>query len=136
MWFSRLRLSEAALGAAITDPGVEVYAVECQGRAEGLLELDSRDGESCELAYFGLTPALIGQGVGRALMNFAIERAFSRPITRFHVHTCQLDSPQALGFYRRAGFTPVRQSVEVSDDPRLTGDLPPEAGSHVPIFRP
>ena len=136
LWFSRLRLSEAALGAAITDPGVEVYAVECQGRAEGLLELDSRDGESCELSYFGLTPALIGQGVGRALMNFAIERAFSRPITRFHVHTCQLDSPQALGFYRRAGFTPVRQSVEVSDDPRLTGDLPPEAGSHVPIFCP
>ena len=152
LWFSRLRLSEAALGAAITDPGVEVYAVECQGRAEGLLELDSRDGESCELAYFGphgprpQPPVGVaslddgrpsfGQGVGRALMNFAIERAFSRPITRFHVHTCQLDSPQALGFYRRAGFTPVRQSVEVSDDPRLTGDLPPEAGSHVPIFCP
>ncbi|WP_323767402.1 GNAT family N-acetyltransferase [Marinovum sp.] len=136
LWFSRLRLSQDALGATLADPAVEVYAVEHAGRAEGLLELDFREPRACELAYFGLTPALIGKGVGRALMSFATHRAFKADIDLFHVHTCQLDSPQALGFYRRSGFTPFRQSVTVGDDPRLTGDLPPTAGPHIPLFTP
>ncbi|WP_417525692.1 GNAT family N-acetyltransferase [Marinovum sp.] len=136
LWFSRLRLTEAQLRETLGHPDVEVHAVEKDGRAEGLLELDFREKDACELAYFGLTPALIGQGVGRAMMSIATTRAFARPISRFHVHTCQLDSPQALGFYRRAGFVPQRQSVTVGDDPRLTGDLPEDAGSHVPLFRP
>ncbi len=134
LWFSRLRLSPEELRTTLRDADVEVFALEKDGQAEGLLELDFRTGGACELAYFGLTPALIGQGAGRALMTFAITRAFARPITRFRLHTCQLDSPQALGFYRRSGFTPLRQTVSVSDDPRLTGALPAEAGPHVPIF--
>lgn len=136
LWFSRLRLTEAQLRETLTDPGIEVYSVEHLGRAEGLLELDFREAGACELAYFGLTPALIGKGAGRAMMAFATKRAFEQPIARFHVHTCQLDSPQALGFYRRSGFTPVSQSVTVGDDPRLTGDLPEDAGPHVPLFKP
>lgn len=136
LWFSRLRLSPEALRATLADPAVEVHVVEKDGRAEGLLELDFRQSGACELAYFGLTPALIGQGVGRALMGVAIQRAFGAGVTLFHVHTCQLDSPQALSFYRRSGFIPVRQSVTVGPDPRLTGDLPPEAGPQVPVFTP
>ncbi|MDO6730719.1 GNAT family N-acetyltransferase [Marinovum sp. 2_MG-2023] len=134
LWFSRLRLDDAALSAVLGDPGTEVFTVDVAGRAEGLLELDFRVTGECELAYFGLTSALIGKGAGRALMTFAIERAFGRPIERFHVHTCTLDSPQALGFYRRSGFTPIRQQIEIADDPRLIGDLPRDAGPHVPVF--
>lgn len=134
LWFSRMGMADAALDAILSDENVQVYAVERDGQAEGLLELDFRQPGQCELAYFGLTPALVGQGVGRRLMNFAIETAWSAPIERFHVHTCTLDSPQALGFYIRSGFTPVRQEIEIADDPRLNGNLPMSAGPHVPVF--
>ena len=131
---SRLREDDARLGAILDSPEVEVFALVRGGRAEGLMELDFRVKGACELAFFGLTPTLIGTGAGRALMNAAIERAWARPIALFHVHTCTNDSPGALGFYRRSGFVPVRQQVEVADDPRLTGDLPREAAPHLPLI--
>ena len=134
LWFSRLGLAQDALQAILDDPGVRVFAVEKAGRAEGLLELDFREAGACELAYFGLTAALIGKGVGRALMDVAINTAWGEEIERFHVHTCTLDSPQALGFYLRSGFTPLRQQIEIAPDPRLIGALPRSAGPHVPIL--
>ncbi|GHG84908.1 GNAT family N-acetyltransferase [Pseudodonghicola xiamenensis] len=134
LWFSRLRMQRAELTAILTDPGVEIWVLEKDGRAEGLLELDFRQEGDCELAFFGLTGTLIGSGAGRFLMNQAIARAWARPITRFHVHTCTLDSPAALGFYRRSGFTPTGQQIEIATDPRLTGDLPRDAGAHIPLY--
>lgn len=135
LWASRLALGDDALSEIITDPGVEVRAVVVEGRAEGLMELDFRAGGECELAFFGLTKAAIGKGAGRWLMNRAIESAWAKPISRFWVHTCSLDSPQALDFYVRSGFVPYERMVEVFDDPRLTGVLPADAAPHVPILR-
>lgn len=135
LWFSRLTLTDADLAAILSDPNVEVWALEKDGHAEGLLELDFRQDGDCELAFFGVTAALIGSGAGRYMMNEAIRRAWARPISRFHVHTCTLDHPSALGFYQRSGFTPVRQQVEIAEDPRLTGLMPPSAGPHVPIIK-
>lgn len=136
LWYGRLKLDDTELSEILDDPLVEHYTLRKDGRDEALLELDFRTKGECELAYFGLTQALIGTGSGRHLMNVAIERAWSKPITRFHVHTCTLDSPQALGFYRRSGFTPVRQQVEIDDDPRLLGILPESAGPNIPVFDP
>lgn len=134
LWWSRLLLSDQELTEILHHPAVDVIVLEKDGKAEGLLELDFREAGSCELAYFGLTDALIGTGAGRFLMSEAITRAFARDIDLFHVHTCTLDSAQALGFYRRSGFTPVRQDVEIAADPRLSGLLPRDAGAHVPMF--
>lgn len=134
LWFSRLVMDEDALADVLADARVEVRFVLRDGVAEGLLELDFRQPDACELAYFGLTDRLIGQGVGRALMAAAITRVFEAPISRFHVHTCTLDSPQALDFYGRAGFTPLRQQIEIAPDPRLSGALPHDAGPRVPRF--
>ncbi|MDU9003079.1 GNAT family N-acetyltransferase [Sedimentitalea todarodis] len=134
LWFSRLELDDAALGAILHDPDVELYALMQDGIAQGMVELDFRQSDECELAFFGLTSKLIGQGAGRYMMNHAIARAWSRPISRFHVHTCTLDSPQALGFYQGSGFVARRQQVEIADDPRLTGVVPRDAGTHVPLF--
>lgn len=136
LWFSRLEMPEAELSAILNDPEVMIWSVEKAGRAEGLLELDFRQSGACELAFFGLTAALIGSGTGRALMNHAIAQAWARPITRFWVHTCTLDSPAALGFYRRSGFIPVAQQIEIAPDPRLSGTLPRDAGGHIPIIAP
>lgn len=136
LWFERMKLSETELRATLTDRDVALFTLRLDGRAEALLELDFRQQSACELAYFGLTRALMGKGAGRFLMTQAITRAWGRPIVRFHVHTCTLDSPGALAFYQRSGFKPLRQQVEICDDPRLTGLLPEDAGPHVPIFRP
>jgi len=135
LWFSRLVMDEAALRAILQDPLVEVYALREGGADKGLLELDFREEGECELAFFGLASDLIGRGVGRWLMNRAIDLAWRRGITCFHVHTCTLDSPQALPFYMRSGFVPVRRQVEIADDPRLTGLLPESAAPQVPLLR-
>ncbi len=134
LWSSRLRLPVGELVGILRDPSVEVHAVEVDGRAEGLLELDFRAPATPELAFFGLTPILQGQGIGRALMQAALARAFARPIAALTVHTCTLDSPVALPFYIRAGFVPVRREVEVITDPRLSGVLPEDAAPHHPVL--
>lgn len=134
LWFSRLELDDAALGAILNDPDVELYALMQDGVAQGMVELDFRQPDECELAFFGLTAQMIGQGAGRLMMTHAIARAWARPISRFHLHTCTLDSPQALGFYQRFGFVAYRRQVEIADDPRLSGGLPRDAGAHVPIL--
>ncbi|KNG92377.1 GNAT family N-acetyltransferase [Pseudaestuariivita atlantica] len=134
LWFSRLRMSDDDLTAILTDPAYDAFALRRGDADLGLLELDFREENACELAFFGLTQAAIGTGLGRALMGEATRRAFARPITRFHVHTCTLDSPQAMPFYRHSGFTAVRQEVEIAPDPRLTGDLPRNAAPQIPII--
>ena len=134
LWYSRMALSDEQLSDILNHEDVLLATMLVDGNPEALLELDFRTSSECELAFFGVTPRLIGTGAGRALMNAAIRHAWSRPISRFHVHTCTLDHPGALDFYRRSGFVPVRQQVEIAPDPRLTGILPKDAGPHVPMF--
>jgi len=136
LWFSRLVMPVAQLQAILGDPDVEVYALSVAGRDEGLLELDFRDADNCELAFFGLTSAVLGQGAGRALMNCALAQAWARPIRRLWVHTCTLDHPDALAFYLRSGFTAYARRIEVEDDPRLTGLAPRSAAPHAPLIEP
>ena len=134
LWCSCLMLTEAELRDVLHDPGMVVFALECEGKAEGLLQLDFREAGTCELAFFGVSGKLAGTTAGRFMMNLALEEAWARDIELFHVHTCTLDHPRALAFYRRSGFEPVRQEVEIMADPRLNGVLPRDAGPHVPLF--
>lgn len=135
LWFSRLVMADAALAAIIHDPQVDIYAVTDRAGVEvGLLELDFRQPPDCELGFFGLVPDLTGKGVGRWLMAQAKALAWRKDVTRVWVHTCTLDSPSALGFYIRSGFTPYGREVETFDDPRLLGYLPREAAPHVPLL--
>ena len=134
LWLSRMDLDMAALADFLNDPKVKCYAMRYKGRDEALLELDFRTPQECELAFFGTTRALMGTGAGRMLMNHAIQTAWREPIKRLHVHTCTLDHPSALSFYQRSGFVPVRQQIEIADDPRAHGKLSRDAGPHIPIF--
>ena len=134
LWFSRLRMPVEELEAVIHDPDVEVCAVSVRGADEGLLELDFRTRDVCELAFFGLTAAARGMGAGRWLMNRAVERAWARPVSRLWVHTCTLDHPQALAFYQRSGFVPVRRQIEIADDPRVLGVLDRQAAPQIPLL--
>jgi GNAT superfamily N-acetyltransferase len=134
LWFSRAVMPGDKLAVILDDPKVEAFALQDGTADVGLLELDFRSEGEVELAFLGLVPGFIGQGGGRFLMNEAIGRAFARPIKRLFVHTCTLDSPGALGFYLRSGFTPYRRSIEVADDPRLLGFLPRDAAPHIPVL--
>ena len=62
-----------------------------------------------------------GKGHGRWLMANALALGWARPITRMWVHTCTLDHPSALNFYRAQGFQPFARAVETFADPRLLG---------------
>jgi len=137
LWFSRLLLSDRALGDLLGEPTRQVHVPRLNGAAVGVLELDFQDEENVELAFFGLVRDAIGKGIGRWLMAEALRLAWSRPQTRrLWVHTCTGDSPAALGFYRSFGFRPYRRAIEVVDDPRLAGILPKGAAPHVPVIEP
>lgn len=135
LWFGRLEMARSELERLLEDPLVHVHAV-MDGAAElGLLELDFRVQGQCELAYFGLVPEAVGGGAGRWMMNEAIRMAWAEGITRFHVHTCTLDHPGALAFYRRSGFVAYKREIEIAPDPRLIGLIPESAAPHVPLIR-
>lgn len=137
LWFSRLVLADERLRAILDDPQVEVYAATDRAGIElGMLELDFRVARTCELSYFGLVPELTGQGQGNWLMGHALALAWRKGITRVWVHTCTLDHPAALGFYRRHGFVPYKRTIETFADPRVSGLLPPEAAPQIPCLRP
>lgn len=135
LWFSRLVIGDAALTAIIHDPAVEVYAVtDLRGIELGLLELDFRNAGNCEIAYFGLVPELTGQGEGRWLMAQTLALGWRKGVERMWVHTCTLDHPKALNFYRAQGFVPFARAVETFIDPRLTGLAPASAAPHIPLI--
>lgn len=134
LWAARLSMPEPALDTILQDPAVHLFTLEKDGTPEAILELDFEHAGACELAHFGLTPALFGTGAGAFLMDQAITRAFETGISQFYLHTCTFDSPQALGFYIRSGFTPYRRQVEIMDDPRLNGVLPRTAAPQIPIL--
>lgn len=135
LWFSRLVMADSDLATILHDPAVEIYAVtDPRGTEVGLLELDFRSLPNCELSFFGLVPELNGKGLGRWLMAQAKSLAWRKGVERFWVHTCTLDSPAALAFYVRSGFTPYGREIEIFADPRLAGILPREAAPHVPLL--
>jgi GNAT superfamily N-acetyltransferase len=135
LWFSRLIMDDATLGAIIHDPGIELFVVEeDEGRDAGMLELDYREPGECELSFIGLVPELAGKGHGRWLLAEAVNRAWREGVSRVHVHTCSLDHPAALSAYRRAGFAPYKRAIEHFTDPRLLGILPRDCAPQVPLL--
>lgn len=135
LWFSRLVMDDATLASIIDDDSVAVYAVvDRSGIEVGMLELDFREARTCELSFFGLVPELTGRGNGNWLMRHALALGWRKGIDRMWVHTCTLDHPAALGFYRKHGFVPFARAVETFADPRLAGVLPADAAPHIPLL--
>lgn len=137
LWFSRLVMEDDTLTATIHHPAIEIYAVVDRRDIEiGLLELDFRTADMCEIGYLALVPELTGQRHGRWLMAQALALGWRKGVTRLWVHTCTLDHPAALGFYRKSGFRPFSRHVEIFADPRLAGLLPRDAAPQIPLLDP
>jgi len=99
-----------------------------------MLELDFRNLPDVEIAFFGLVPEAVGAGTGRWLMDRALEIAWREGVNRVWLHTCTLDHPSAIRFYRSSGFVPYRRTLEVVTDPRLDGLLPMDAAPQIPVI--
>lgn len=134
LWFSRTLMSDEDLYAILSDKDIVVFALSKSGDNVGLLELDFRSPDNCELVFFGLHSSVMGKGLGKILINHAIDFAWSREISRFWLHTCTFDSPAALNFYLRAGFVPFKRQIELHDDFRLSGVLPRTVAPHIPVL--
>ncbi|MBV9859040.1 MAG: GNAT family N-acetyltransferase [Alphaproteobacteria bacterium] len=124
VWFERRLMADAELAAELAKDTTEIFVLSVAGVPAGFFELDAAPLRETELRYFGLVPEFIGRGLGRFLLQAAIDRAWSRPIGRFWVHTCTFDHPRALGLYQRAGFEVYQRRPTSFEDPRLRGILP------------
>ena len=103
-WWSRRLMDDDELFDIIHNPLVEVNILWVGSVPAGLIELDRRSEPAIELLYFGLIPDFVGKGLGRYALDWAIDRAWSFCPSRVWVHTCDLDHPNALAVYQKAGF--------------------------------
>ena len=124
LWYERRLLDDAALAAQIGKDTTEIFVLYVSGVPAGYFELDAAAARETELAYFGLIPEFIGRRLGPFLLQAAIDRAWTRPIDRFWVHTRTFDHPRALGYYQQAGFEVYARRPLRFEDPRLRGFLP------------
>jgi GNAT superfamily N-acetyltransferase len=134
LWFSRLRMQDDELRAVLEDPAIDIFVLSYEGEDRGFLEFDRRRMPDLEIAFFGVTPEMMGKGAGRALLMHCLPLAWEHKPQRVWLHTCTSDHPAALAFYRKAGFVPYKRAIEIEDDPRVTGELPRSAAPHVPIL--
>ena len=106
------------------------------GVPAGFAELARRDARTMELAYMGLIPEFVGQGLGRYLLQAAVEHGWGHDgVERMIVQTCDLDHPKAVALYQWIGFAPTGQEVVVRDDPRALGLIPKTAAPHRPMAK-
>jgi len=100
------------LDAMISNPDMSLYTMIRSGWTHGFFLLDWREAGRCDLAYFGLVPQAVGQGLSGWLLKSAILEGWrDTEITRMTVNTCTLDHPRALAQYQRHGFAPIHQET-------------------------
>lgn len=110
-WRDRLLMPDSDLIEALSKADISVLYVNDE--TAGYIEL-TNDGEgNYEVAYFGLRPAFFGQGLGKHLLSYGVQRAWDSGAKRVWLHTCNLDGPAALANYLARGFVVTR----VEDEP-------------------
>jgi GNAT superfamily N-acetyltransferase len=123
-WRDRLRWSRNRWLAYLDRPQVETWVAYLAGTPAGYLELEEQPGGQVEIAYFGLLPQFIGQGLGGHLLTVGVQRAWEKPVGRVWVHTCSLDGPHAYQNYAARGFTLYDTQVRQEDVPPSPQDWP------------
>ena len=116
LWTDRKTLSEDELAAIIQHEEVEIYVLYVSGVPAGYAELDRRRHPDTNLAYFGLVPEYIGQGLGAYFLNWTVRRAWQHGPARLAVNTNNFDHPRALPLYQKMGFV-ARSRRTVRIDP-------------------
>lgn len=103
-WHDRLAWSDAQLAGHLSNSTVAVWEAMLGTESAGFFELRRHDDGGVEIAYFGLIAAFIGRGLGGAMLTHAVDEAWAMGAKRVWLHTCTLDSPNALPGYTARGF--------------------------------
>jgi GNAT superfamily N-acetyltransferase len=103
-WIDRLAWTYEQWLEYITEPGHETWVAYVQGTPAGYFELHPGPDADVELAYFGILPHFVGQGLGGRLLTLAVERAWQKTSSRVWLHTSSFDHPYALANYLARGF--------------------------------
>ncbi len=115
-WRDRWDWSDREIRAHLSQPEITLHVAWHGDELAGWYELRRvpEDG-SVEIAYFGLFPDAIGQGLGKHLLSCAVRDAWALEPARVWLHTCTLDHPAALTNYRKRGFVPYKtETYEVN----------------------
>jgi GNAT superfamily N-acetyltransferase len=121
VWWLRRSLPDGDLADLLADPAISIHVLYRHGEPAGFYELDRRNRPLVNLAYFGLLPHAIGQGLGRALLRHAVDQAWAETSRGVTVNTCTADHPRALPNYLAAGFAQLRVVREVWQVPQRLG---------------
>ena len=103
-WVQRLAWSHEQWQRHLERAEIETWVAYVGGTPAGYFELEAQAAGNVEIAYFGLLPRFIGQGLGGPLLTATVERAWAMGARRVWVHTCSLDHPGALPAYQARGF--------------------------------
>ncbi|MEV5409612.1 GNAT family N-acetyltransferase [Thermopolyspora sp. NPDC052614] len=138
-WTDRLPWTWRQWKQWLDRPGVETWVAWVRGTPAGYVELDPGDGSAgeVEIAYFGLLPYAIGQGLGGHLLTVGAARAWDlaerwpglTPTRRVWLHTCSLDGPAALANYKARGFRIYDTRINVPGDEDEGGTPGPWPGA-------
>jgi GNAT superfamily N-acetyltransferase len=128
LWWLRRVMPDELLARHLASPTVAISVLRVKDEAAGFFETDSASWPDVNLNYFGLVPRFIGQGLGAALLDAAVESVFAggSPLRGMTVNTCTADHKRALPNYKAAGFVETRRVREVWDIPRRLGLRVPE----------
>ncbi len=112
-WTDMLKLSDAEWREYAERDSLRTWAAYYRGAIAGYFELNKRDNDEIQVAYFGLAPRFIGRGFGGHLLSRALEEAWNwSPCKCVWVHTCTLDHEGALANYLARGMQIYRTETE------------------------
>ena len=121
-WRDRLAWSDAQLAQHLDRDAVLVFVMRVGSEVAGYFELEKHDDDSVEITYFGLRSEFFGRGLGGELLTTAVREAWRIGANRVWLHTCTLDSPQALPNYLARGFQPFKEEWYTADVPAVTSE--------------
>ena len=133
-WTERLPWGWEEWQRFLNRPELETWVLYVRGTPAGYFELERWGDGSAKILYFGLLPEFIGRGLGGHLLTAAIQRGFAIGNGRVWVHTCSLDTKEALPNYQARGLRIFREHTFERD---LPDELPgpwPHAGR--PVWHP
>ena len=104
MWYMRLPWTWQQWQDYVARESIETWVAYQGATPIGYFELEKQPRGITEIAYFGLVPEFVGQGLGKQLLNDAVNKAWDTADNRIWLHTCTLDHPNALPNYLNRGF--------------------------------
>jgi len=127
-WIDRLGWTYRQWLDWLQRPEFQTWVAYVAGTPAGYFELEAQAQGDVEIAYLGLLPQFLGQGLGGHVLTVAAEKAWAMGASRVWVHTCTLDHPAALANYLARGFRLFREETTTKELPAATPGPWPGAG--------